>query len=81
MFTDEVSVPINHWTLGLNLPAFHASMISLWLIEDRASLAAVLVPQLTFVAVSSLQMALIAMGLAWLVQRGRSALRQHRAND
>ncbi|AEI66101.1 hypothetical protein LILAB_21005 [Corallococcus macrosporus] len=73
MFTDEVPVPINYWTAWFNFPAYLSATVALGLIDDRASLAAVVVPQLTFLAVSSLQVALIAMGLYWLVKAGADA--------
>ncbi|WP_426750915.1 hypothetical protein [Myxococcus sp. Y35] len=81
MFTDEIPAPINHWTALLNLPAYLSATVALGLIDDRASLAAVVAPQLTFVVVSSLQTALIAMGICRLLQAGHALWLRHRAID
>ncbi|WP_158501853.1 hypothetical protein [Vitiosangium sp. GDMCC 1.1324] len=71
IYTDEVAAPMNLWSTAVHFPGWIAAAFTLCLIHDRNSLAALLLPQLAFLIVSSAQTALVVGGLFWLWQWGR----------
>ena len=65
LFTDEMPVPCNVWTCGVHFPSFAVATAVLGAIPDRRAWTALVLPQVSFVLLSSLQTALVA----WLVCR------------
>ncbi len=78
VFTDEVPAPLNPWSTGFHLPAWLTAGFTLRLIDDRSSLLALVLPQLAFLVVSSVQVALVATGLFRLWDGARTWLRRRR---
>ncbi|MFE8597878.1 hypothetical protein [Archangium violaceum] len=70
IYTDEVPAPMNLWSTVVHLPGWLAAGFTLWHINDRNSLAALLLPQLAFLVVSSAQTALVVGGIFRLWQWG-----------
>ncbi|WP_143195628.1 hypothetical protein [Archangium sp. Cb G35] len=70
IYTDEVAAPMNLWSTVIHLPGWLAAAFTLWHIEDRNSLAALFLPQLAFLAVSSAQTVLVVGAILRLWQWG-----------
>ncbi|MCP3143032.1 hypothetical protein [Pyxidicoccus xibeiensis] len=79
IYTDMFPVPVNAWSVLFHFPAMLAAGFTLAAIQDRMSPLALVLPQLAFLVVSSVQTALVARGLYWLWGRVRGALRGRRA--
>jgi hypothetical protein len=74
-YNDVMPVPCNAWTCGFHFPSVFLAGLVLGGVQDRSSWQALVLPQLTFIVASSLQVALVVECVLLLID----ARRRHRA--